>query len=252
MTYLSEVIADSPIHYWRAADPGGALMHDIGSTPKHAAGIGNPILGYSGPVSDGGSVDLSTSSRFANTGIAVVRPTTAITLECWVWIQQNLTGTNLFLSWPQSPDCALYMTGSQFIFGYNSVGSNSGAIAPTHQTWTHLVGTWDGTNVKLYVNAIAFPTNPVAALPAGSFIIEIGTNQANSFFSASFLAELAIYNTALSPARVNAHFLAADRTSQPPIYSQAGGISGQIANVQYTGGTQQILADLFSHYANSP
>lgn len=252
MTYLSEVIADSPVHYWRCADPGGQLAHDIGSSPLHLHGLGTPTLGFSGPNVDGGSMDCCLDNIFANCGDAVVRPTGNLSLELWIWQQRNRTGTNLYLSWPQSPDLALYSTASQYVFAYNSAGPNSGATQPQLQAWTHLVGTWDGANARLYVNSNLF--GPVASTPLapGSAIIELSANVGLTFFGHSFVSEVAIYTSTLSSARVAAHFAAADNTAQAPIYSQAGGISGQIANVQYTGGTQQILADLFSHYANSP
>lgn len=222
MSYLSEVLADVPLHYWRMADPGGSLCHDIGSTPLHARGVGGvPVLGYSGIASDSGSLDLSLDGQYVNTGIPTPTPVNPVSLECWVWIFQRPGGNSAMLQ-PRYPNqMGLVRLTGNWSFIYNDV-SVPAVTLPTAQVWHHLVGTYDGTNARLYVDSILEATAAVAAMASASEIVEIGSRAALDIFGTCFIAEVAIYGSTLSPARITAHFLAADNRGASPVFSQAG------------------------------
>lgn len=220
--YSSAVLADTPIHYWRMADPGGALAHDIGSSPAQMHGIGNPLLGYTGPVSDGGSVDCALTGTYINTGIAVPFAGGQVTFECWVWVFQQLAQVGQFMYWSAAaPQMNLARTTTQWQFVYNGVSAVS-TNNFTAQAWHHLVGTYDGANVHIYADAIAGTAPAAAAAGAFSNIFEISSSLAVGSYGLAFFAECAVYNYALTPTQVNNHFLAADNTSQSPIYQQFG------------------------------
>jgi len=76
--------------------------------------------------------------------------------------------------------------------------------------WVHLVGTYDGANWKLFRNGtqVASGAAPVGALPVndGDWAIgSTGNGWANNY--AGGIDEVAIYNTALTPAKVATHYL---------------------------------------------
>jgi hypothetical protein len=75
--------------------------------------------------------------------------------------------------------------------------------------YTHLVATFDGSTARLFVNGIE--SMSLAAVGATADVdvpFVIGENhEGNEFLGA--IDEVAVYGTALSPARVQAHYAAA-------------------------------------------
>ena len=224
--YLSAVIADAPLHYWRCADPPGSLiLIDIGSSPYHLHAVGvNAIIGYSGPVSDGGCVDLALDSSFANSGENIAAAVAAMSMECIVWPFEHHAITNqwtsLAIGAPHQQ--ALFNSAGKWGFIYkNTVVPAAPVTNVADQTWTHLVGTYNGANAQLYVNGAA--SGAAVAIAADVAYNDLFTLMGSvNTGSRGFIAEVAYYNTALSAARVLAHYNAIDRINQPPIYSRAG------------------------------
>jgi Concanavalin A-like lectin/glucanases superfamily len=86
---------------------------------------------------------------------------------------------------------------------HNDFGTGSGFLSAT---FTHFAVTYDGTDVRWYVNGIlrstqaaSFPTN------ADASDLQIGKGD---FYGNNELDEVAIYGTALSAARIAAHYTA--------------------------------------------
>jgi hypothetical protein len=227
VTYLSEVIADSPTHYWRMADPGGSLCHDIGSSPVHMHTVGSPTLGYSGPVSGGGSLDLSLDNTYANTGEPIAYAGGSVTLECFVWSWQDKANPVQWVMWPLAAgQICIYNDGAKWRGIYTATFiPAAGVDAPVNQSWTHLAFCYGAGAGQLYVNGTpSGAAVAVAAQAAQSAIF-------NCLFNAlaanrGFISEVAIYATKLSGARVAAHYGAADQRTQAPVYQQAGKFDG--------------------------
>jgi hypothetical protein len=227
--YSSAVLADNPVHYWRMADPGGGIAHDVGSSPLHLHGLGSAIsqpLGYSGPISDGGSMDLCLDGQYANTGNPITITVNPFTVEMWYWNWQALAATRLLIQIQSANQIALFHDATLWRWLYNGVQSTSN-FHFTSQIWHHLVGTYDGANAKLYVDST--PAAPAAVAPqaAVSTIMELSANAAlGVVWGGGFFAEVAIYATALSQTRVSAHYVAADQQGQAPINLASGGGGG--------------------------
>lgn len=202
-------------------------------------------------MSDGGSIDLSLDSTFANTGENVTIATNPLSVECWWWVWQGLLTLRYATQIQSTNQIALYHTATAWTWLYNGVSPNS-LINFTSQAWHHLVGVFDGANAIIYVDGTARQTLAAAPQAAVATILEVGTNLAQSAWCGGFLAELAIYNTTLSAGRVAAHFAAADNVAQAPLYNSAGGFSGSNSSSSYTDKTTELLADLFTTYQNSP
>lgn len=244
MTYLSEVIADAPIHYWRCADPGGGLGHDIGSAPKHLHAIGNPSFGYSGPNTGGGSLDACLTGQYANIGIAEAIAGGRITLECFVWVFQNLVGAGQFLYMISggANQTALARTGTNWSAAYNGVACIS-PVGYVAQQWRHLALTYDLTNVRLYIDGVQQAIAAAGAMVGYNSMIEVGASVAVQFFGTCFFSEVAVYSTTLTAARLAAHFAAADQVSQAPVFQQAGTFSGTTGSSSSVGGN---LDDIYA------
>lgn len=85
------------------------------------------------------------------------------------------------------------------------VAATSPTVLVDGQTY-HLVGTYDGTAVRMYVNgALVGSVTATATLAAG--VTYIGAYASSDYFDGR-IAEAALYNTALSAARIAAHYAA--------------------------------------------
>lgn len=251
MSYLSTVLADAPVHYWRCADPGGNLLHDIGSAPWHMLAGFQDDTGWSGVASDGGSANFSLNAHYANTGDTVNYPGGALTFECWVWVTQNMPAAGNLMTWMPGGPIALNRTGTSWNWGYGG-GASASALHYTAHAWHHLVGVWTGAVTQLYIDALAAAPGAGAAVAAGPGLLTLGEGQAGAPYFGALVAEAAVYFSALSAARVSAHYLAADNLLRDPVWSAAGGAGAVALNPQYTSNFQQLLIDLHSTYQNSP
>src|SRR2546425_1881529 len=93
----------------------------------------------------------------------------------------------------------------------NTAGSLIWAEGPVLQvgSWTHLVGTFDGTSVRLYVNgALVGSTAASGPLNGGAGQSFIGRLGQNLYPFQGTLDEVAVFPTALSAQRVLAHYQA--------------------------------------------
>lgn len=223
MSYGSVVGADAPKHWWRCADPGGSLLHDIGSGPQRAMSTTGGVvqLAYSGVASEGGSVWVdSNQAAWHNSGDSVQSPAS---IECWVWLHTfRTTAVEPFAHYQN------LQVNAAGTVTFASGGPNvTSPAAITEQAWHHLVGTYGAVGgAKLYVDGVNVVTaaftagfGPFVQVPA------IGMSGAATLFASANIAECATYGVELSAARVAAHFAAADTIATRPVYKALGSTS---------------------------
>lgn len=113
-----------------------------------------------------------------------------------------------------------------------------GALGEFTTSWTHVVGTWDGTNSRIYVNGVAPSgggSNPVgtpSSNPNGNTALAIGANNSGGENWDGLIDDVAIADAAFNAAEVYA------------LYSLGLG-SANPANFQYDADDVQALFDLF-------
>jgi len=249
VTYLSEVIADNPKHYWRCADPAPGLFNDIGSTPVAlVTNITQACFPFSGPNSDGGSFYCDSNND------AVFRDTesngTPLSVECWFW-QHYIRGvTQALFDVEQASVTSLALA---FITSTGAVQVNAGAghlttaSFPPVQRWHHLVVTRSASLTSIYLDGASIGSFATAAQAAVPVQFAVGAAVGDTSVASANISEVAYYTTVLSAARVLAHFNAADQTSQPPI-AGSGSLSGASTNLFYTGLLEQILQSVRKLY----
>lgn len=245
--YDNEVLAKSPLAWWKLNDASGSSTAADSSGNAHS---GTPTSVTFGNTSE--AVSGNTSASFASASSSHILTSynpalgTALTVEGWV----NLNGltqptafgriiANSFSDF-DSKGFELYHNGTSGQFWIGNGTTNAGVIGGTVPAtgWTHLAGTYDGSTIKLYVNGVlAGSTSFSGSVPAGSATgIGIGYNPAYSGdFINGLIAECAVYGTALSATQIAAHYTAGPTATGTPVRIRAavGTIGGVTANRWY-------------------
>jgi hypothetical protein len=222
------VLTDSPIAYWRLGEASGAVANDQrGSRP--GSYVGSPTLGIPGGILD----DADTAASFS-TGQYVTIPDAAalspeagaagkLSLEAWVKLSSLPAGNagtvlskgngsgyeySLRIQPNGSVEIVLWTMGGST---YQAVASPAGSVAAG--AWYHLVGTCqNGVACRVYVNGVqsaAVTTGWGGTTPGdGPAAVMIGRRADGVQPLVGTIDEAAIYGTALSGSRVQAHYAA--------------------------------------------
>ncbi len=222
----------------RAAGPVISLPFNegTGTTATDTTGNGNTGTLINGPAwttgKTGGalSFDGSNDSVYVANSSSLNTATTGLTVSAWVYRNANQQGFVSVLSRQQGN--SYY---ERFYLGFENgnyrwlVNTTSGysdftlgGAAPLGQ-WLHLVGTFDGTDVKLYVNgALQFSSPHSGTLPTDTTGLTIGANYNDAAHTAQEvfngkIDEVNVYAQALTAQDVSA----LSQTKSGPIVSLA-------------------------------
>jgi hypothetical protein len=235
VTYASEVSSDSPVAWWGLDETSGTTANDAGSGTAFNGTYTNTyrlgIPGIDGADTGGGTaVDFTNPAIVgAGTGVGHIAfstiPTklqfasgTAFSIEAWVAFGNTVANAGAVVTEAYAGDGAIrYMLG--FYDGSNgtrtpSFGWYNGSwrliqgSAITDTDWHHLVGTFDGTQLRLYVDGslAAGPTTPGGTQPGGTEALYINRRWDSSTQYDVFVDEVAMYASELSSTRVSAHY----------------------------------------------
>lgn len=240
MSYLTDVMADNPVHFWRCADPGGKWANDIGSSPLGlVARASFDILGYTGPNSDGGSAIFTIQAALWEVDRRNI--TVPLTLEA-VFFQHNIDARLQVVFTTEiagvSSPCGMGIDATGKPYMSNTGTLITAAAAPTFNAWHHMVATHTGAIRTLYIDGVqvAAQANVVGTL-TGS--LSVGGTPPNSTQAAEmFISEVAFYNTALTAARVSAHYAALDNLASKPVFKPYGNFAGGTGTSTFT--TQDV------------
>jgi PKD repeat protein len=221
-SYQAEVLADSPVSYWRLGEATGTTAADsagsstgsikggiVTGAPGALAGDANTAMSFDGTT---GYVSVPNSSSLNLTG--------DLSIELWAkpGALDNTTRAAVHkggASGYPSYQYRLGLTSSNFWRGTVFIGSDnytvtSPSIAKAN-TWTFLAMTRRGSTLTLYMNGVAVATTTASASPLNTStgVLAVGRTGSTSvdYFKGS-LDEVAVYPAALSPARITAHYRA--------------------------------------------
>ena len=210
-TYESTVLADQPVGYWRLGETSGTTL-TAATGPNGTYGSG-ATLGSSSLVGDtdtAASLD-GTANAYAQVAYsATINPSPQWTMEAWArptiakfaavvstvdsvstWNGARIAEDNSSKKW------------NAYVSGYTLTGA-----AYTLNSWSHLVLTYDGTTLRLYVNGTLANSATLAVTQNSAQPLGIGAEWTTGWqynFQGG-IDEVAIYNTALSPTRIQAHY----------------------------------------------
>jgi hypothetical protein len=219
-SYSSTVLADSPLAYWRLGESSGATAADASGNGRTGNYVNSPTLGAGGALGSDPNTAASFNGidEYVNVPYAAALNPAQVTVEAWAY---PTGGQGTFRSVVTSRDYApgnargyiLYASSAntwQFWLGNGDWVVVHGPPIVLSQ-WTHLVGTYDGTTARLYVNgALAASSGASGFLQNAVRPLRIATGATDKTVPQYFLPgrvdEVAVYGSPLSATRVQAHY----------------------------------------------
>ena len=203
-TYPQAVAADSPISYWRLNELSGTTAADsAGASPGTYSGATLGGAGLAGEHVEQGRARLPASGKVTVASTAALSPPTKVSVEAWIK-PSALPAAARSRRWRRRPSrtrCSSTDRSSEFTI--MQAGTRRRLQAPAGAVAVggvyHVVGTYDGTTQRLYING---------AQVASAALTGAITTNANPFYIASWngsseffrgtIDEVAVYPTALS------------------------------------------------------
>lgn len=234
--YAQLILAANPRGYWRLGEAlGAATAVDSGVNALNMPYVSGPGLGAPSLLPS----EVDTACHLVRTveyvgpvNDVLLRPAAAVTFECWVKVDS--TAATQYLGGcgdgaNNGYQLLLVNRQPRFIVGTGAANvSATAAGALTVDTVYHVAGTFDGANVRVYVNGVVQDTQPlVAAIGYGAvvnfYIGRFNTSAASSF--GGIIDEVSVYASAVSAATLLVHYntglvgptvsLFADNTNPP-------------------------------------
>jgi len=221
--YPAEVLADDPLAYWRLDELTGTTAADSSGHGNDATYQGGFTLGAPGAIGgdgdtavtlDGVSAFVSAGDRFAFAGLA------QFSVEAWVSAQPQSTyagvvSRNDAIGGPPSEGFLLFVAPADGPFGFQrldgaSVSTAVSVAGPGAPAFTHVVATFDGLELGVYVNGESQGSQTGAFSIAGAvadFVVGAEAGGTGNFLSGT-IDEVAVYDHALTADRVGAHYIA--------------------------------------------
>ena len=225
--YKREVLADSPAVYYRLGELEGSIAYDSSGNEKHLSYPESGVTkGANGLVAGDNKAALFDGSSRAKENNYDPGEKTAITLEVWckasvLNVSHNIvfnigtTGHYIALvKCGENPYTLFSIRVSEIqkrLYCYNKVMSVDEVY--------HIVATWEsGDYQKVYINGVEIGRSE--SIVSGTLNSSAGVELAafaNSYFFNGAIDEVAVYETALSPERVAAHYRAGKIGEAPVI-----------------------------------
>ena len=237
--YHAVILADGPIRYYRLGETSGTVATDLGSQAQNGTLHGGITLGQTSLLTSDPS---NTSELFNGSSGYISVPTTglptgaaAISMECWINLGNSLPGNygTMFCMGTNTSGQGWILDinpSNQVEIGLRSVNSVASSTLATNTNY-HVVGTFDGTTARLYLNGILqasfTPSAPTVAY--GNAYIGTFLDGASVFYQRT-CDEVSVYSYALSQTQISTHYAAgAKQLPNDPRWLSVNA-SGQVVN----------------------
>ena len=222
--YAKDVLTDGANHYWRLGEASGAAAYDYASlddlnlTGTYTRGAAGAITGDTDPATT-----FSGTTTSGATPTAVTAPS-MFTEEAWVNTTSTAGGKivgfgNKATGSSSSYDRHLYMaTNGRVSFGVSNNGTKytvTSAAALNDGQWHHLVGSFDGSGMTLYVDGVRVgrsAATTTATSYTGYWRVGGDATWSGAAYLKGAIDDVAIYPAALTPTQVLKHYADSGRT----------------------------------------
>jgi parallel beta-helix repeat protein len=219
VTPLPNVLLNElPLVYYRFDETTGTIASDSSTNGRNGTYNGGVTLGGTGGITDPNN--RAATFDGVNDYVSVPSPssfaTSQVSVESWVNPDPTmpLYGTVAMKSSSSSwnDGYGMYWNSGKlrfFVNNYNGTNTYVEATVPTG-SWSHVVGTYDGTALKFYINgALVATTAYNLPIVQSAQPVEVGKGAGGNYLWKGGLDELAIYGTALTAGQVQSHYLRA-------------------------------------------
>ena len=263
--YQARVLAGNPVSYWPLDETNGTTAIDLASGLNSMTYGGTYSLNQTGLRSD-----ANPSVLFTNAGLAdatntrapynsSLNPSNAYTVECWV--KPTTTGSQYLVSMQDRSGSvpsngrwgyALWKNngGAGFALQWGTPGTGTGtaqgATAIVAGSVYHVVSTYDGSKVRLYVNGVLDASadapiyQPASATQPG---FSVGSRNGNTP-APSYIQDVALYSRALMIDEIQAHY-----QNPPSTLSYADWASSRYPSANLTNPAADLDGDGVSNFA---
>lgn len=215
--YAAEVLADGPVAWWRFNETAGTVARDTAGG-RDLAAYGTPTVGTASLIARDGGASMTTVATTDGFYTKGAFPVTGGPLTVEVVAKVTTESGTVIMGGVSEAVGSGFDLNSDESFGFE-VATSPGVAASAASTvdYTdglthHIVGVWaaDGS-LKIYVDGVdrtsGAPSLPIGSFSPGSGFVFVGGSPVIGG-SIGVYDEVAVYNTALSAARVLAHYQA--------------------------------------------
>jgi hypothetical protein len=208
--YGDAVLADAPVSWWRLGEASGSIAADArgANDGSYAAGTTQGAAGLLGSDADK-AARFDGAGAHVTTGSTGLAPGTAFSLEAWIR-PEALPAAGSFASIAtRAESYSLQFNGPRLEWTVIQNGARrrlqapAGAVA-AGQTY-HVVGTYDGTTQRLYIDGVQVATIGLTGAAGAGSGFEIGSWDGGSEFFKGTIDEVAFYDKALPGLQVKKH-----------------------------------------------
>jgi beta-glucanase (GH16 family) len=222
--YAAVVAGDGPVSHWRLGDASGTTATDsFGTNPGtylNGVSLGAPSLVAADTANPAASFDGGNDSMAVQSSSGL-SPTAAVTVEAWLRPSAVPTAGNFASVVTKAESYALQFNGPQLEFTTMQGGTRHRVQAPAGAVVAgrtyHVVGTYDGSTQRLFVNGAQVASGSFSGpLSVNSNRVVVGSWDTASEFLSGAVDEVAIYAKALTSAQVANHFNQGSATPPTP------------------------------------
>ncbi len=249
--YAPGIIADAPAGYWRLGETSGTSAADsAGSSPGTYVGATLNAAGLLAAETGNKAAAFSGTNQYVRvpSGTAL-SPSARVSVEAW--IKPTTVSTSGFRSVASKAEAySLQFNSGKIEFTIIQGATRRRLQAPAGAivagSTYHVVGTYDGTTQRLYINGVQQVQGALTgAINVNANNLTIGSWNGSSEFFAGTIDEVAVYPSVLSASRVSAHYAAGTNAAPPPTSTLSATRSGTgSGTVTFVPGGDQLRRDV--------
>ncbi|HEX3542169.1 MAG TPA: LamG-like jellyroll fold domain-containing protein [Acidimicrobiales bacterium] len=211
--YAAGVAADGPAAYWRLGETSGTLANDsVGNNTGIYNGVteGTASLLTSDATNGSASFD-GTDDVVSIPSSAGLSPTTAFSVEAWVRPAALPAAGSFNSIVTKAESYSLQFDGPQLEFTTMQNGTRRRVKAPVGAVAVgqryHVVGTYDGTTQRLYINGALVASGAFSgSVSVNGNAVKLGSWDGNSEYLNGTLDEPAVYGKVLTATQITNHY----------------------------------------------
>lgn len=212
MSYVSEILADNPIAYWRLGETVGPIAFDSAGI-NDALYVDTPTLNRPSLIAthSDGSVLLNSTTEYVDCGNDASVQVNTGTIEAWLKTTENLPFRGVFVK--QFAFSLFVNSGTLIAFDFTPGQIRSSGVAVNDGAPHHVALAFGGGTGQLYVDGVPAGAGFVYNVLNHTQNVFLGYGNAGGQFFGGTLDECALYGTKLNAARIAAHY--AEAFAQP-------------------------------------